>query len=182
MGFYNLKFRFWAFYVILLLGASVGQEPAMADDVFASSSEDQLHLSVEIAEAPKLIKITGLEDLTIEKTVGDSPVADLETYACVVMQGGDTYSVQIIADSLTSDGTHYPYQLVVDQNSATRPSITLDVTDSQIDRTLADLQASLEEGCMNRPKLYVRITDVGRDDITSGFSAQATIRLIVQPS
>lgn len=182
MSLMKLILQFWVLCSLLLAGVFAVSGVAMADDVFAAQSEDQIKLSVELAEAPKLIKITGLEDLTIEKTVGDAPLADLETSACVVMQGGDTYSVQIIADPLTSGGTHYPYILVVDQNSLSGPSTTLNVSNSQVDMSLAGLAASPVEGCVNRPKLFVRITDVGNDSIQSSFSAETTIRLIVQPS
>ena len=178
----SIDLKSWAFFMSALVGVTAGQGAAMAQDLFAASSEDSIKLSVQVAAAPKLIKITGLEDLTIEKTVGDGPVSELETYACVVMQGGDTYDVQIIADPLTSSGVHYPYKLVVDQNSISGPTATLDVNDSQIDTNLLSLAASPDEGCTNRPKLYVRITDIGSDDITGAFSAEATIRLIVRPS
>ena len=171
-----------ALCVLFVLAVFTEQGTVIAQGVFASSSEDELKLSVDIAAAPKLIKITGLEDLTIEKTVGDGLVDDLETTACVVMQGGDTYSLQIIANPLTNGSNHYPYKLTVDQNSITRPSTSLDVADSQIETTLAGLQASTADGCTSQPKLSVSITDVGTDDITGAFSAEATIRLIVQPS
>ncbi len=182
MKYVDKVFKPRALCVLFALGVFAGPGAAIADDVFATQSEDQLKLSVEIAAAPKLIKITGLEDLTIEKTVGDDLVGDLQTSACVVMTGGDTYSVQIIAAPLTNEGKHYPYELDVDQNLIQGPSTTLNVSDSETSETLSGLQASSEEGCSNRPKLFVRITDVGNDDITGAFSAEATIRLIVQPS
>ncbi|MEL6692935.1 MAG: hypothetical protein AAFQ12_07845 [Pseudomonadota bacterium] len=162
-----------AFLLLSFMATVAGQGAVMADGVLASQSEDQLKLSVEISEAPKLIAISGLEDIVIEKTVGDGPVNNLETTACVYMQGGDTYSLQIIADPLTSEGQHYPYKLVVDQNSASGPSATLDVSNAQAGTTVPGFIASLNDSCLSQPKLFVRVTDVGSDAITGAFSAEA---------
>ena len=128
-----------------------------------------------------MIQISGLSDISIAKTAGDSAIADQESTACVYMKGGDSYSVTLTANPLISDGKHYPYGIEVYQNSITTPSIELEVTDSQESNSAFGFEASTAPGCASARKLNIRISDVDSTDFTEAFTATATVSISVAP-
>ena len=169
-----------AFCALAIVSAFAGNGAA-ADGSLGTTSEDSFTINVELSEAPKMIRISGLSDISIENTAGDAAIADQESTACVYMERGSSYGVKLTADPLTSGGKHYPYTVEVYQNSIAKPSIELAVTDAQREDQRIGFEASSAPDCGSARKLSIRVSDVGSSDFTEAFSASATVSNMVFP-
>ena len=175
------RVKFGGTFCALWIASVFLAHSAPADGLLGTTSEDSFNIKVELSEAPKMIQISGLSDISIEKTAGDAAIADQESTACVYMEQGIDYGVKLTADPLTNTGKHYPYKVEVYQSSTSNPSIALSVTDTQLSREKFGFVASTDDSCSSAPKLNIRVTDVGSDDFTSAFSATATVKIMVFP-
>ena len=155
---------------------------AATDGTLGTSSTGEIGVSVKLTPQPAQISITGLKDVNFDKTIGDSLSADQTLEACVFMDEGGTYAVEVDAEPLSSGGQHYPYDLSIDQNVTGSEKIELSITNTSEEGSASGFNSSNVEGCNGGDaRLMIKFEDVGNPAITGTFSAAATVTLVVVP-
>lgn len=138
-------------------------------------------MSVDLAAAPVLIRISGLDDVNFDKTVGDNALTDQTVEACVFMDSSGTYTVEVNAEPLGSGSEHYPYGLRVYNGGLNAGQLDLSILDQSVSGSVEGLMASSSETCTDLQFLKFTFEDDGASAVTEPFSAAAVVNITVTP-
>ena len=149
------------------------------DGIEGMESTASLTLSVTLdPPSTATIKITGLQDVSFMKDVGDPAASSVSRSACVYMSEPGEFDVLITANPLTADPNFYDYKLEVSDGTA-QNSVEITVSNETKTAELFGITASTVSGCGADDPLQLVFYDQG--DLSTAFSAQAQISLRVKP-
>lgn len=153
---------------------------AAIDGDLATSSSGQIGVSVDLAAAPKLIRISGLDDVNFDKTVGDNALGDQTVEACVYMDTDGTYSVQVDAEPLVSGADYYPYGLKVTTGGVGADELDLSIADEAVGGSMDGLMPAQSANCGVELLDFI-FEDDGASVLSKPFSAAAVVNITVAP-
>lgn len=170
--------RRWILLATTLLLAPIGAT-AYIDGDLDTTSAGEIGVSVALErEAPK-IKISGLGDISFERTMDQSVQSNQMIEACIFMTQAGTYSVNVKAHPLIEGSVHYPYALRIDPGVSSLATFDQTITDTMIEGTISGLTPSYAENCGFDILKFVFV-DEGAD-VTEPITASARVEIIVSP-
>ena len=173
--------RFFTFIATTLLLPSI----AFAQNdgaVGEASSQASVTYTLIVTDPPTRIRVSGLEDLNFEYTIGGVSIPEQSIGVCVYISDDsvDTYDLQLQAAPLTDGGTPYPYDVVYADVANPNIQHASTVTDTGYDQTVSGFTANNDDqNCSvdGRPAtLRVNIPDASV--ATTGATAQLTFTVM----
>ena len=169
---------------LLFLAVALATSPmanAAKDGDLGTESNGEIGVSVNLVPAAKQISITGLNDIQFDKVIGDAAIPEQTISACVYMDDAGQFSIEADAGALTSSNQHYPYSVVITQQTTSSPTINMIVTDTTVEADASGFTPSSETGCESEGILMIKFIDTGADALNEAFSASAIVYLKVIP-
>ena len=111
-----------------LLALPVSQAIAATDGTLGSMSDGSFTYTVSISQPEDVIRISGLNDIVLDTTVGTIPGSG-SSDVCVYMSSPGTYRVEVTASRLSGNQKRLPYSFSFADQSANGPSVSGVVSD-----------------------------------------------------
>lgn len=152
---------------------------AATDGTLGDTSTGSLTFTLTINEPAPQIRISGLEDIVLNTTVGSIPT-NSSNNVCVFMTTPGTFRADITATPLEINGTAVDYSVFFTGPSVDSPSVNAIVSNTTRELSATGFSPSLVQDCTTGPFPAIFVTGLPEAPTETG-TGTATITLTVTP-